>query len=1014
MADIANEELIANTVVQHNQLLEYVRAHSTGTADYHVTANGGPFLGQKARFEESRIIEFFDRCDAARRAGCWEHYLERTTDGPRGLMIDIDRKQVDSRNSIFTIATIANGAKNLAHILRNVIISDSEQTKKRRDIFDEMDDLSEAAAATSAVTRHSFHIFVIKRRRISAIPACEGQYKDGLHYLVPEIWMEKKDRERVIDMFRRQYVTAFTDATRAGMSNDEIKRMVDKSSAHVPPFLLGSCKPGGMLYDLVYAAEISWTNMDDTVSIVPLSTDLLTKEGLTAPIDEGGRAINLAYEISLSFRMETYHGMPAWLHKRDIQVTDGTRTRIDALCARIAALDESLPSAHVEHNYETALNNLIAGDNDAAYLRDLLSALPEVWAREYAKWFNVLAAISHEACRVRRVEEYVILAEYFSRRGGDKWSEQGFRQAWNSLVARGRSMHRDARVITIHSLESFVATENREAYDIARRGHASSALRSAIFASAGILDHKTVADILYLLVGAHVAIDPDAADIQSRENWYEFVTPQTDQARDGEIYKWRSTTVPALMRRAMDADIIPMLADICNTLNAEIARADMEESRRKKCIEIRRALLSSIRACRSMTFWNNVVKMAVIVFRRVDFAKNLDTDLYVIGVGNGVLEIAHRDSARESREVVFAPRLIREIHEYRVSKFTPVEYIPYNAGDARICEILRAYRDIYIEPDVCEFMLLYLSTWLDFCSTQRIIVLLGGGGSNGKTWSVYFPQMVLGANYVKTLRMQLLTDAARESGRDANSALMQLNGLRGGYFDEAKEGDGLNPARLKTIVTPGMQTGRELYSREQQFQNTANTIAISNYDFEIDSSDQGTWDRVRFYKCKMRFVSEPNPANRYERVANRQMTNDWIRDPEYLRAMLSILVHYRVRLHNEYGDDIRAVPHATIIEETRKFREKQDPISKFVREHFVISPNNEESLNSIIDHYITWYRRTNGTRLFPETLESVFENSILREYIRVVEGGAHTSKIALGVRYRDREDRLAEDESLFA
>jgi phage/plasmid-associated DNA primase len=242
---------------------------------------------------------------------------------------------------------------------------------------------------------------------------------------------------------------------------------------------------------------------------------------------------------------------------------------------------------------------------------------------------------------------------------------------------------------------------------------------------------------------------------------------------------------------------------------------------------------------------------------------------------------------------------------------------------------------------------------------------------------------------------------------------MQLKGLRGGYFDEANEGDALNSARIKTIVTPGVQTCRDLYTSEQQFRNTANTVAISNYEFVVNSSDQGTWDRIYYYVCKSRFVANPDPNIPHQHAANIQMTTEWPENVDYQRAMLSILVHYRTRLHNEYGDNMRAVPHTCIAQETARFREKQDPITRFVREHLAISPNSTENLKDVIDHYIAWYRRTMNVRITNvASLGTMFENSILREHVQTLADGR---EVIAGIRYRDRDgDRLSEDETLFA
>jgi phage/plasmid-associated DNA primase len=1008
---ISNSEitdpLIANVSIYHDQLIVFLRDHkirlNNEITEYHVTANGGDFVGSKAHFGSAIDLEnFFDLYDLAQRNGCHENILERTTDGPRGIMIDIDREQDDPNNSIFTQLVITQSAQLLAQTIHSMIHNEISTNINLLNTATDDDDDAAASINSSAAADQSFHIFVIQRTRITHKNAnILSPYKDGIHLLVPEIWFDKSTRAALVVAFKRNFARVFTSGS---ITPEEARKMVDVNSAHVPTFLLGSHKPGGIRYALTYAANMSWPS--GALVSRPLSIDVLNS-GLTAPIDEGGHIINLSYELSLSFAFNQFRGESTWLHKGPREIIESARASIATLSAR--ALTDGSSIEHVRQSYEDRLADLIGRDNHAAYVRDLLFAISEDWARDYSKWFNVLCALTHEGARLHMLDEYVLLGEMFSRRAADKWDAQVFARTWSQCAQRVTGHIAIRSAVTLRSLELAARVDNAALYDDARRHHAESYLRACIYRDHGNLSHNVIAEVLYLIAGTYIAIDPDAADIKIAREWFEFVTNETDQVRDCEMYKWRHTSEALALRRLIDTNIKTMVREILDHIAVEYARPGADADRTKTLKSYLKALNVGQRSLDSRPFISGIINLAISKFMRIDFVKNLDTDPYVIGVSNGILELAHLN---EQHEYVFEPRLIQGIHPYLISKYMRVPYAPYDASCARVGEIMRAYSDIYIEPETRDFMLMYLSTWLDLCAAQRIIVLLGGGGSNGKTWSVLFPQTILGLDYVKVLRMQLLTES-RENGRDANSALMQLKGLRGGYFDEANEGDALNSARIKTIVTPGVQTCRDLYTSEQQFRNTANTVAISNYEFVVNSSDQGTWDRIYYYVCKSRFVANPDPNIPHQHAANIQMTTEWPENVDYQRAMLSILVHYRTRLHNEYGDNMRAVPHTCIAQETARFREKQDPITRFVREHLAISPNSTENLKDVIDHYIAWYRRTMNVRITNvASLGTMFENSILREHVQTLADGR---EVIAGIRYRDRDgDRLSEDETLFA
>jgi hypothetical protein len=173
------------------------------------------------------------------------------------------------------------------------------------------------------------------------------------------------------------------------------------------------------------------------------------------------------------------------------------------------------------------------------------------------------------------------------------------------------------------------------------------------------------------------------------------------------------------------------------------------------------------------------------------FCDALDTYEDIIGVGNGVLKIGQ------------SPQLIKGYHEYKISRFTETEYVPFDMNNPHIRTLLQAFRDIFPEEDVFKFMLYHASTGLDCKSCAGLLLLLVGGGQNGKS---FFAQMIhetLGDMYCATGKPGLLINT-HERSNEANSAQMQLRGKRYFYFDEFNKCSVLDPARIKTICNPGV------------------------------------------------------------------------------------------------------------------------------------------------------------------------------------------------------------------
>jgi hypothetical protein len=1041
------EDIVANRISgAYGEFIEFMREKTcsicpAGVKDYQILDRTS---GRKYAFSPADSEMFFTRVEGARIDGCILHLLEHVTDAPAGVMIDIDRKQGSVSQSIFDAGAMMRANITLAGIITKIldqteddqhdVLGDASRLERDCDAMC-ADDAGSSTDATDprAKIDTAFHIFIIKREKITQA-ASGGQYKDGIHLLVPDLWCPKAIRAFIVTQFAIRIGEIFPS-----MSREEVRELVDTNSSSVPPHLVGSCKLGGVMYKLASAVRVTAIGGSNTV--VPLNVDSLA-HGLSAPISEDGVGINLVYELSLTHNMPSIHKVPTWLHKRNIPISAERERviteRITSVHARSGMVARAAASERAR-TFEDEVETLIHSDARASYINELLGALEPKYAHEYGLWRNVLMAISHEAVTMRR-EEYKILARVFSMRDAEKWNEGAFDKMWSDLCARTRSRASyDGNAITVRSLEFWVRETNGNAFNDISKRDATTFLRLSIYGSGGTITNVAIAEALVRMFHGRFAIDTDCPDKLSRTGWYEFIWEDRLQT----AFKWYFINVPHAIYIFIVENIVP----ICRTIETEVSKslekAD-SDSKHAALTMIMKKLSQSLRTLESDRTQGDIVRQLGHRVHIDGFAASLDTEPYVIGVLGGVLEFlppkeygsAHgvragcvtsgcfatvgRDtSASEGsggrmsasgRDFSQYPRLIKGFHNHRVLTFAPTEYVPFDAASPYVCDILRAYRDIYIEPDVSEFVLFYLSTWLDMCDSQRMILLLGGGGSNGKSWSVLFPQKVLGAKYVKVLRMQLLTDKQRGDSGVANSALMSLKGCRGGYFDEANEGETINPASMKSMVTPGDQSARELFSREEQFRNTANTIAISNYDFIINATDCGTWDRTRYYQCRARFVANPDPTNPCEKLKRPEMTSEWVEDPRYRSAMLSILVHYRIRLEREFGGYLDRIPIPTIERETKAFRAKQDPIMRFISERLVKSAGVTASVNAIVDSYIDWYRELNHTR--PQHINGItnmFQNSIISSYLKTSENGEYAAQ---GLRLREAHDHIGAEESM--
>jgi phage/plasmid-associated DNA primase len=345
-------------------------------------------------------------------------------------------------------------------------------------------------------------------------------------------------------------------------------------------------------------------------------------------------------------------------------------------------------------------------------------------------------------------------------------------------------------------------------------------------------------------------------------------------------------------------------------------------------------------------FQNGIIKQAQYHFRMRGFFEELDSYEDVIGVGNGILKLG------------VEPLLIKGFHEYKISKYTEVNYVPYDPNNPYIRVLIQAFMDIFPEPDVFRFMMMHMSTGLDRYESACILLMLIGGGQNGKTFAMKMLHNTLGNQYCALGKSALLT-SPMERGESANSAQMQQMGKNYFYFDEFNRCEILNTGRVKGMVNPGWQSGRDLNVRQCNFKNINNPVLLSNFELIIETRDHGTWRRIYYYNNKVKFCKNPDPNNKWEKKANTALIDSCPNDPLYLEAMLSILVHYNTILHRDYKNDIKNIPVPTIDYETEVYRNRMDTINRFITQMIVKSPDSEPILNTILaQKYQEWYNQS--------------------------------------------------------
>lgn len=874
-------------------------------------------------FDDITINKLFTHLNAMRKDKINCHFSERqgTTAQPNtGLMFDYDM--------YVTNATTQIDERQLHRISSQIV----------KYLYNDIE-----FTTTTDVTIKVFNIVKEKPLFIE-----KNKYKYGIHVLIPEIQVSREYKKYLLRKIRED--PSICNVFKSLGTINDPKEILDMNSASVPVLFLGSCKRGGQAYILSHSFEITFDPSDYDYSPMVKAINIADLES---------KNYNMVAELSLCYEAKYLDKRP-FVNKKTYEYKESIKTSVIDVAARTTnnVISES-EIMLTEHE----LSTLALHDPKARYFHQLLDLLDDSYYTERNKWRNVIFALANTS------EQYRPLAEWFSQKCPLKWVDGGstnLEQIWNDAV-----MHKNTNnqhMITERSISLWAQQCNPERYKQINDQNYFIILSKYVFNYGGILEHSMVSDVLCAMLRSKFVVDADPLDEKERSYWYEFVVPgQT--ACSGEVWKWRKESNPDELQKYISYNLDKVFQQVAESIDKNSRESDTE-IKKKYYIGIGRKFATSRRKIFNDTFKNGVIRQAAPLFRRRGFAKSLDMQPNYIGVGNGVLELGNKC------------KLLDYYHEIPISKFTPYSYKPFDPNDPFVKLILNAFRDIIPERDMRTWLLFNAAQCLSGGVKEGILLLWYGSGANAKTFIMRLLAKVFSV-YGSKLNISLFT-SERESADRPNSAVMQLKGRRFGYVEETKKDEVLNDQRLKEIVNAGDISARDLNTKQDCFEVTANIMLGQNYDFIIKTRDHGTWRRIKHYTSKVQFRSNPNPDNPFDRKEDPRYLNEYVKDPNCLTAMLSILVYFYERLQTEYGGQLKNVKCETLERETEIFRNRQDTMNLFITELVVESPEYEESysIDDVGNRYHSWLQsRTRGTNMKRDELSEEVLNSAMQKYI---------------------------------
>jgi len=857
----------------------------------------------------------FTRLDACYQEGSTTHFSERQGSAatPRcGIMVDYDVYTTTRRPELTD-----------RHFYR---IAGSLVVALQRDI-----DIAAQipAAGGKKATEARIHVFfIVKPETVAVTPATEpATYKYGFHVLIPGVKVGRAYKKWLYRQFRADPGTAAT-LQDLGVVGDPAD-CLDQNSASVPVLFLGSCKRGSVPYKLGAALEVT-IDLGCDPAAGWVAPPVIRRLGET---DLDG--YNLVAELSLTAGADYNDGRASLVRMHDFEPREGVAAAAldwgDRSAGGILPHEELLIAEH-------DLSTLTLHNAEARHLHALLDLLSPEYYTVYDRWRDVIFALASTS------DQFKPLATWFTQKCPRKWASKRHRtldQIWDDAVARRGA---PGCQITLRSISFWARTCSPDQYaEVMERAY-FTILTEYVYDHGGKLQHYMIAKVLYAMLNSKFCVDIDSGTRGTQTYcWFQFVVPGEAMV-PGEVWKWRKEVEPDDVHVYISEKLSRVFDQISEHLEEKRANAEAE-SQAKYYAGLIKAFAGSRGNLYNDMFKNGVVRQANYIFRRRGFVAQLDRLPDLFGVSNGVLRVGR------------PCQLIDYFHEHPISRFTPVAYTRFDpqAPDTWQQLVLDAIADIIVEPDARDWIMFHAAQGLSGEPKEGLMLLWEGGGQNGKSSFLRWVAKSLGP-YADKFNIQLMC-CEREDADRPNSAMMKFKHLNYAYSEESNKAQALNVARMKEIVSAGEMSGRDLNSKQETFTMKVNVVAASQYSFVVNTTDHGTWRRLRHYTSKVKFCKNPSESCAFEKREDQRFVRQYPDDPHFQSAFLSILVHYYERLQADHGGELKNFHSPTIEKESEVFRTGQDALHRWICESVVLSPDSaaEYPLGVLGGHYTEWY-----------------------------------------------------------
>ena len=420
--------------------------------------------------------------------------------------------------------------------------------------------------------------------------------------------------------------------------------------------------------------------------------------------------------------------------------------------------------------------------------------------------------------------------------------------------------------------------------------------------------------------------------------WYEYKKGRWSEIDSG-------TTLRNALSQRISKIYHIKVKDTLSSLDDNEVAASGTDSEAVKNMRMNADKLSKMALKLKKTAWKqNIMRECCEVFFDKDFMNLLDTNTELICFKNGVLDIGNKEFRQGKPD------------DY-MSLCTNTDYIDLdntNADHLRIQgEITEFMQQLFPNPNVNKYMWEHLASVLRGDNKNQTFNIYTGCGRNGKSKLVELMSLVLG-DYKGSVPLALITQKRGSIG-GVSPEIAQLKGLRYAVMQEPSKATKLNEGIMKELTGGDPIQGRALFKDTVTFVPQFSLAVCTNHLFDITSSDDGTWRRIRVCDFISKFVDDPSSdPEDYEFQVDRNIDKKF---KEWVPIFTAMLVKKLFETDGMVADC------PEVMASSQNYKAQQDYFTGFMKERIVKLESGRIRKTDVLHEFQEWYSELYGGKV---------------------------------------------------